>query len=72
MKVMVLASDWFTIGILIFLTIFVLLEIRKVMIMKKKLLLEREIFQHEKDTLQYADAIATAKRIVDSPKHSRR
>ncbi len=64
--------EWVLIYFVCYLTITVILEFKKERLTKKKLQLEKEKLQHEKDIHQYGKSIAAAKRISNSPKHSRR
>jgi hypothetical protein len=72
MGMTLIIPEWWLIVIAVYLAIHAILSIRKVYLMKRELKLKKEIFEHEKTIHQYGDAIATAKRIASTPKHSRR
>lgn len=71
-KLMITIPDWFLIFVAVHVVIMIFLEIRKGTFAKKKLRLEQERFEYEKQIKQYAKAIADAERIANTPKHSRR
>lgn len=72
MGLTMIIPEWFLVVLAIFFTANIFFEWRKGNFAKKTLKLEKEKLNHEKEINQYAKVLANAKRVADTPKHSRR